>query len=238
MGVGFHPASLPLRGFLFGAGDVLYDATLWRRWLLQLLRRIGVDTHYRSFFHIWDDEFLADVHRGRREFCEAFEAFLLSTGLSRAQIDEVEAACHAQRSQWEANTRPLPGVKSTLTRLHAAGITLGVLSDCELPSAALAARLQRFGLDKLFSTVVSSLDLETTKPDSTGYLAALEAMKTTPEETAFVGHDTQELSGAGGVGMRTVAFNFDPEVEADVLIARFEELLDLAGQATQRAAAG
>jgi HAD superfamily hydrolase (TIGR01509 family) len=238
MGAGFHPESSPLRGFLFGAGHILYDATLWRRWLLQLLRRIGVDTHYRTFFRDWDADFLPDVHRGRREFCEAFEAFLLQNGLSRAQIDEVEAACHAQRSQWETNARPLPGVKSTLTRLHAAGITLGVLSDCELPSDALAKRLQRFGLHGLFSTVVSSLDVENTKPHPLGYLAALGAMKTTPQETAFVGHHAQELAGAARLGMRTVAFNFDPEVRADFLIARFEELLDLAGQATQRAAAG
>src|SRR3569623_1380083 len=77
-------------------GDVLYDATLWRRWLLRLLQRMGLHTQYRTFFKIWDVEFLNEVHCGRREYSEAFQAFLLSAGLSRGQIDEVEAARQAR----------------------------------------------------------------------------------------------------------------------------------------------
>ena len=109
----------PVCGLLFDAGDVLYDDTVWRRWLLQVLARLGLHTNYRSFYHVWKHDFLDDVHRGRREFCEAFQAFLLSVGLSRAQVDEVESACQAKRNQWEASARPLPGVKSTLTKLQA-----------------------------------------------------------------------------------------------------------------------
>lgn len=31
-------------GLLFDMGDVLYDATVWRRWLLQLLHKMGLHT--------------------------------------------------------------------------------------------------------------------------------------------------------------------------------------------------
>ena len=228
----------PVEGLLFDAGDVLYDTTIWRRWLLQLLKRLGVYANYRSLFYIWDHDFLPDVYRGRREFREALEAFLLSIGLSRAQVDEVVAACQARRNQWEADTHPLPEVKSTLVRLQAAGIALGVVSDCELPAAELTERLTRFGLGGLFATVVSSLDLERTMPDPVPYLAALANLKIQPNQAAFVGHDVQGLTGALTIGMQTIAFNFDPEAEADVLIARFSELIELTTAGPRRAAAG
>ena len=228
----------PVKGILFDAGDVLYDTTTWRRWLLQLLRRLGVYANYRSLFYVFDHDFLPDVYRGRREFREAFEVFLLSVGLSRAQIDEVVAACQARRSQWEADTRPLPGVKSTLARLQAVGIALGVVTDCELPAAGLTERLTRFGLGGLFATVVSSLDLRRTMPHPVPYLTALANLKIQPNQAAFVGHDVEGLTGALTIGMQTIAFNFDPDAEADAFISRFDELFDLTTPGPGRAAAG
>ena len=227
---GRYPAgslSRPIRGLLFDMGDVLHDATLWRRWLLQLLARMGLHTSYRLFYHVCDHEYLADVHRGRRDFHEALGDFLLAVGLSPAQIDEVQAACQAKRREWENTARLLPGVKPTLTRLHAAGYVLGVLSDSEHASPVLAEWLDRFGVGGLFTAVVSSIDLGQTKPHAIGYRTALEKMGLPPEQAIFVGHDTDELAGAARVGMETVAFNFDPDAKADVFIARFEELLDV-----------
>jgi HAD superfamily hydrolase (TIGR01509 family) len=214
-------------GLLFDMGDVLYDATLWRRWLLRVLSQLGVHTNYRSFFHIWDHDFLDDVYRGRREFCEAFQAFLLSVGLSPGQIDEVEAACQARRNEWEQTARPLPGVKSTLAKLHAAGVPKGVLSDSECSGAVLGERLERLGLGGMFTTVVSSIDLERIKPDPACYHAALRAMGLSADQVAFVGHDAEELAGAARVGMPTIAFNHDADAEADVFLTRFCELFAL-----------
>jgi FMN phosphatase YigB (HAD superfamily) len=228
----------PVKGLLFDAGDVLYDTTDWRRWLLQLLKRLGVYANYRSLFYIWDHDFFSDVCRGRRDFREALEAFLLSIGLSRAQIDEVVAACQARRSQWETSTRPLPGVRSTLVQLQDAGIALGVVSDCELRAAELTERLARFGLGGLFAAVVSSLDLGRTMPHPVPYLAALADLKLKPTQAAFVGHDLLGLTGALTIGMQTIAFNFDPEAEADVFIVRFNELIELTTAGAGRAAAG
>ena len=228
----------PVKGLLFDAGDVLYDTTAWRRWLLQLLKRLGVYADYRSLFYILDHDLLPDVYRGRRDPCDAFEAFLLSIGLSPAQVDEVSAACQSRRNQWESDTRPLPGVKSTLDQLQAAGISLGVVSDCELPASQLTERLTRFGLGDLFATVVSSLDLGQTMPDPAPYLAALADLKLQPNQAAFVGHDVQGLNGALTIGMQTIAFNFDPEAEADAFITRFNELIELTTAGPGRAAAG
>jgi HAD superfamily hydrolase (TIGR01509 family) len=228
----------PVRGLVFEMRDVFYDDTIWRRWLLQVLRHLGLHTNYRSFYTVWDRDFLVDVHRGRREMCEAMQSFLLSIGLSHAQIDEVEAACLARRRQLENSARALPGVKSTLSRLHASGISLAVLSDSEHPAAALRQQLDRLGLAGLFAAVLSSLDLERTKPDPLCYQAAIEALRLPAGWLAFVGHDAEELAGATAIGMQTVAFNYLPEAEADVFITRFDELLDVVGPRTPYAAAG
>lgn len=215
----------PIRGLLFDMGDVLYDATAWRRWLLQLLGRMGLRANYHAFFRIWDRDYLNDVHCGRREYGEAFESFLLAAGLTWGQIDEVEAASQARKRELESSTRPLPGVRSTIERLSAAGLVLAVLSDSESPADQLRARLGRLGLGGRFLAVISSLDLERTKPDPFCYRAALAAMNLTAEEVVFVGHDADELAGARAVGLRTVAFNFEPDVVADRYLDRFEELL-------------
>ena len=50
--------------------------------------------------------------------------------------------------------------------------------------------------------------------------------------------DAEELAGATAAGIQTIAFNFDPEAQADVHIARFEELFELACPGRPYAAAG
>ena len=174
-----------------------------------------------------DRDYLGDVYRGRRPFREAFEAFLLSAGLSRGQIEEIEATCQARRRQQQSSVRPLPGVTTALLRLHGAGLLLGAIGNSEYPASHLRRRLTRFGIEGLFSTVISSIDLKRIMPEKACYLAAIEAMKLPADQVAFVGHDTAELAGAAAIGMPTIAFNFDRDAHADVYLARFEELVDV-----------
>src|SRR5580698_3318302 len=77
----------PLGGVVMEMANVLYDATLWRRELVRLLVRLRVPASYPAFFHRWEREYLVDVERGFRQYEEAFQAFLLSAGLSWGQID-------------------------------------------------------------------------------------------------------------------------------------------------------
>lgn len=233
-------ARLPgcIRGLLFDMGNVLYDDTFWRRWLVQLLVRLGLHTTYGCFFRVWDREYLAEVYRGRRRFSEAFEAFLRSAGLSPGQIDEVQAASRARRRQFEAGARPLPGVKSTLERLHRSGLILGAVSNSEHPVGVLRQRLERFAVAKLFSAVVSSVELGRAMPDPACYLAAIRTMDLPADQVAFVGHDAAELAGARAVRMPTIAFNFDTDAQADVYLSRFEELVEVIDTQPPLAAAG
>lgn len=218
-----------VRGLLFDMGDVLFDATAWRRWLLGLLNHMGMHAQYRSLFHIWDVDFLDAVHRGECAYASAFREFLRAIGLSRGQIDEVCAASQARKREVEHTIRPLSGVRTTLSELCRQGYVLGVLSDSESPAVDIERRLESIGLGGRFATVVSSRDLGRTKPDPLTYQTALQRMGLAADETIFVGHDQDELSGATRVGMRTVAFNFDRAVAADVAITRFDDLANVAG---------
>ena len=227
-----------LRGLMFDFGGVLYDDSVWRRWLLRLLSHLGLHTHYGSFVHVLEHEYMVDVYRGRESFCTAFTRFLRAAGLSSGQIDEVMAACQGQRRALEESTRPLPGVRCTIARLRRMGLTLGLLSDTELPAAELRARLEQFVPGSTFQAVVSSVDLGCTKPDSCCYRQVLDQMELGPDEVAYVGHDPAELAGARRVGMATIAFNAQPETVADVHLDRFEQLVDVVVPAVSLAAAG
>jgi FMN phosphatase YigB (HAD superfamily) len=230
-GCSHPPARLPreIGGLLIEYGGVLYDDTVWQRWLWQVLARLGLHANYGVFFHVWQHEYLDDVHRGRRDLCEALEAFLLSVGLSRGQIDEVEAACRSRRLQLEEETKPLPGVKAALRQLNKNKLLLAVSAESDHPAELLQHRLERSGLSALFVAVVSSAELGATKPNPVSYLAALETMKLPAERVAYLGHDTGALAGAAEVGMHTVAFNFDHDAQADVYLGHFEELIQAVG---------
>lgn len=234
------PGSLrtPVSGLLFDTGDVLYDATAWRRWLLKLLSRLGLHTNYCAFFRVWDQEFMADVYRGRREFWEAFRTFLRSAGLSAAQVGEVEVSCRNRRLEWETTARPLPGVKATLGSLYGAGLRLGAIANSERPASAMVDQLERFGVGGIFSAAVSSIDLAWIMPEAVCYQSALDAMDLRAESVAFVGHDSLELAGAAKVGMQTIAFNYDRDAEADVFLSRFEDLVEVVCSRPPYAAAG
>ncbi|HEY1785227.1 MAG TPA: HAD family hydrolase, partial [Pirellulales bacterium] len=126
-------AARSLRGLVFEMTNVLYDATLWRRELVRLLARLEVPACYPVFFDRWDREYLADVQCGFRQFEEAFQAFLLSAGLSWGQIDEIEAASRIRRKELEMAGRPLPGVTATIAKLSQQGLPLAVLTDSPYP---------------------------------------------------------------------------------------------------------
>jgi HAD superfamily hydrolase (TIGR01509 family) len=221
------PSSSPrsvIRGLIFDMGDVLFDATLWRRWLLQQVHRLGHTAGYDEFFGVWDRQFLEDVHRGLHQYQDAFNWFLLSQGLSRAQITEIQSASHIRRAELEAASRPFPGVRRTLGQLHANGMPMAVLSDSERTADQIAAALTRLGLGGYFRAIVSSVELGQVKPHPATYEAALRALRLPASAVAFIGHDAEELTGAAQAGCKTIAFNYESQARADDRLERFSDL--------------
>jgi len=84
--------------------------------------------------------------------------------------------------------------------------------------------LDKVGVAEYVDVVTCSTVLGAHKPKPEPYLAALKEAQLSPEEAAFVGHDTDELAGAHRVGMTTVAVHYEADAEADYYA---ESLLDL-----------
>jgi FMN phosphatase YigB (HAD superfamily) len=219
------PRVAPVAALIFDPGDVLYDATLWRRWLLQVLGRLGLHTHYCSFYRVFEREHLSQAFCGRRDFWDALRSYLLEVGLSRGQIDEVLVAGQARQRQLQCGARPLPGVAATLAQLAAREIRLACLCNSPWPSAEVVEELDTLGLAGHFELVISSCDLGCCMPASEAYRAALSQLRLPAEDVAFVGHDSQELAGAATAGLWTIGVNHDADAEADILLERFEQLL-------------
>jgi HAD superfamily hydrolase (TIGR01509 family) len=216
-----------VRGLVMEMANVLYDATLWRRELVRLLVRLHVPATYPAFFQRWEREYLIDVERGFRQYEEAFQAFLLSAGLSWGQIDEVEAVARCQRHAYEENVRPLPTVSAALAALTKRGLPLVALCDACQPAAVLTQKIERLGLRGVFQQVLSSFDLGVAKPAEECYAAALAALELPAAETAFIGCDRRSLDGAAAYGLRTIAFNCQEPVEADARLDSFADVVEL-----------
>ena len=111
-------------------GDVV---KLWRAWTFRpAIPRFSA----ASIANTWPT-----CMRGFRGFEEAFQAFLLSCGLSWAQIDEIEAATRVRGGATGMRARPLPGVAATIGKLNSRGLPLAVLTDSPYPAARLDARI-------------------------------------------------------------------------------------------------
>ena len=63
--------SPPVSGLLLDVGGVLYDDSVWSRWLLKLLTRLGLHTHYTPFFRMWQREYCPRIKRGECDYWRA-----------------------------------------------------------------------------------------------------------------------------------------------------------------------
>jgi len=220
----FYPAA---RGVVFDFGGVIYDDTVWRLRMSQILVKLGIPGDHARLFETWRQEYAVRVFRGETNFRRAFHAFFTSLDLPGPLVEEMEAACRGERRRLLESIRPVPGVKRTLVRLRESGLAVGLLSDSEQKGREIRRRLARFGLDRLFDVVVSSRDIGETKPSPAGYLEAVARMELAAEEVVFVGHDPNELSGAASIGMQTAAVNHPHSTSADAHLSSIEAILDL-----------
>ena len=212
---------------MYDMGDILFDATIWRRRLrYHLAESQGITASYREMFAVWDD-MLVDVHLRKRDYDEAFRAFLGRLGLTGAALEETIRASLAMKQEIEVETRPFPDVPPTLEELDRRGYVQAVLSDTEAGPGEIRTRLDSWSIGRFFPHILTSADLGYRKPSPDAYASALGAMGLVSGECAFVGHDEDELDGAAAAGIMTIAFNYEPGVTADIHIDRFAELTEV-----------
>lgn len=227
-----------LEAIVFEPAGAFYDATLWSRWLFALLVRMGWQTGFRAFAQVLRGDCLQDVYCGKADRSAALRLFLKRLGLNCGQSEEVLAASAAWRRELDGSLRPLPGVRKAVMLLQQTGVKLAVLADTEESAAGMQTRLAGLGLGDAFAAVVASHDIGCTKPDSRAYRTIEQSLETEPGRIAFVGQDGTDLAGAGKVGWLRIACHHEPSVEADLHLARLEDLAGLIQESRSLAAAG
>jgi FMN phosphatase YigB (HAD superfamily) len=208
----------------FDLDGVLYDHSPWRRWLLQLLGRMGLHTNYTAFFRLWDCEYGDDVAWGRIPFWDAMRRFLTSAGLSASLCDEVEAAGRSRFCAAEQQVRPFPSVLSTLRKLAIRNVQLNLVSAFPLTHEQLQGKLGRLGMSSLFNRICSARDWPPGTSPDLRFAAALEKARSFPARSAYIGRLKTELQAAARLGLQTISFNPEPDAVAHYQLEQFDHL--------------
>jgi HAD superfamily hydrolase (TIGR01509 family) len=114
--------------------------------------------------------------------------------------------------------RPFPGIEDALSRLAAAGHSIGLVTGAS--RSEIEPLLMRLGIDELVSVRVYDGDTAAGKPDPRPLLLALKrAGVTNPEEATYVGDalDDMRMAAAAhvrGVGIVSMVANPDELLEA------------------------
>ena len=115
----------------------------------------------------------------------------------------------------------------TLIALKEMGCLLGIVTDTANSVSTKLSWFEAGGFGSVWDSIISSKEIGARKPDPRLYQAALHQLGVTADQALFVGHKISELDGARAVGLKTVAFNYDPFAQADYYIEYFSDLLTL-----------
>ncbi len=136
-------------------------------------------------------------------------------------IAELRAALFPIYDRWDADalTRwaPRPGATALLERLAGAGVRAGMVSN--VGGAALDAALQRFGLARCLSPVLSRDQITHMKPRPEGILRVIEHWCSPPEQVLFVGDSMADVLGARAAGLAVAIIRGGECGEADFAAA-------------------
>jgi putative hydrolase of the HAD superfamily len=94
--------------------------------------------------------------------------------------------------------RPLDGVPEALERLRRAGLELACVTNWDV---GIGEQLERAGLARFLSAVVSSAEVGAEKPDPRVFTEALARLGVAPERALHVGDEPGDVEGARNAGL-------------------------------------
>ncbi len=126
---------------------------------------------------------------------------------------------------------PAPGAMETVRELGRRGIGLGLVTNGS--AQGQRAKIERFGLERLFDSIVVEGEFGVGKPDPRVFLHALEQLGVAAEDAWMVGDNLQgDVGGAQGVGIygvwvdwRGTGLPADSQVQPDRIIRAISELI-------------
>lgn len=212
---------------IFDNGDILFDASVWRRWLHGELTSLDVGLTFDELVAYWEAE-LVDVYRGRAEYWDRFGRLLEKLKVDESARAQLQVDARQKAIEVQQHRETMPGVKETLAALKKRRVRLAVLSDTEGGESAVRAILRQLEIEECLDAVVASSDIGHAKPAPEAYECAVKALDLSQTDCAFVAHDVDELTGAQQVGLFAIAYNDTPSAPRDATIQHFSELLEFA----------
>lgn len=196
-----------IKGLIFDAGDVIFDATLWRKWLYDfLLNNYDIKLSYEELFFLWDNYYLRDIHLKRISYSEGFERFLIHLGLSRKQMKVIIDESINNKKIIEKQTTPYKWVYEYFPKIKSKSIKMGILTDSENTAETIRKRYDNWQISKYIDVIVSSADNGYIKPYRESYLMIVKKLHISINEAVFIGHDRDELLGAKILGIKFIDY--------------------------------
>jgi HAD superfamily hydrolase (TIGR01662 family) len=133
---------------------------------------------------------------------------------------------------WKASveTRPMPGAREALDRLHGEGVPMGVVSNSSFGAPVIRYELDKHGLADHLAFVMVSADYSVRKPNALLFETAAARLGVAPGEAWFVGDRLdRDVIGARSAGMTAVWFNrnadSDPGALADIVVTGWDDFM-------------
>jgi HAD superfamily hydrolase (TIGR01549 family) len=185
-------------------------------------------------YFYWADslELHQDIEKFKEENLEFWRNYsrrrLSALGASKGQVEEMAAQIsqHMEESYKPENVVPaeLPGVLAGLGDL---GLRMGVVSNRDTPYWQV---LEELGLCQFFQFSLAAGEVNSWKPDTGIFNAALERIEASAQETVYVGDNYfADIVGSRRAGLQPVLY--DPNCLFDDpgcrVIASFDELVEI-----------
>ena len=216
---------MAIKGIFFDAADVFY-----RRpeptgtYVSSLLKEEGLSTDLSAEDEMRQKTLRSQANSGHLSPDEYWNQLLLMHGVAtparrRTLVEQI--------IDYSNHVLPIPGGREAVASLKRRGFVLGIVTDTIYPVERKMSWLDQVGVAEFIDAVACSTVLGVHKPDPAIYLNALHQAHLTPGESAFVGHDAEELEGAHKAGMATVAVNYLPGTKADYYAQSLVDLLNV-----------
>jgi putative hydrolase of the HAD superfamily len=178
----------------------------------------ALGAEHRALVDVLNDSFYERASGRWGDMAESLRRVAGACGITPT-ADQVDTACRIRMENEQAFTRLRPEAEPVLAGLAAAGVPVGVLSDCthELPVVWPTLPVARHVRAATFS-----VEEGRHKPDPALFELALDRMGVGPADCLYVGDGgSNELTGATAVGMTAVLLRA-PDADG-ALVHRREE---------------
>jgi HAD superfamily hydrolase (TIGR01509 family) len=216
---------MTIKGIFFDAAGVFYrrpEPT--DKYVSSLLKEKGLGTELSVEDRMRQKALRSQANSGHLSPDEYWDQSLLMHGVA---VPEERRALVGKINDYSNHVLPIPGGREALRGLKQRGFVLGIVTDTMYPLESKMRWLDTVGVAEFIDVIACSTVLGVHKPDPAMYLNALQQAGLTPSQSAFVGHDAQELEGARKAGMATVAVHYDPGARADYYARSLVDLLNV-----------